>query len=216
MARIAIWTIMSLLVWAVGCGDDSPAGPDEPVQELPKGLSGDTYFNTKFGVSITGLPVDDWTVKALGKDGQGMLLGTTEGFINLYSLLLMEPVSAEQFVGPGEGGYLDPVYEAEIPFIWLGCSYEKGLDVETHQLAERLDQYAVTWSYELESKKAIHVGKWSGIQGIILGDDWKEALTWFAKGEQCIRFEYAAPASEFDKYFGVYEQVLEKIWLLGK
>ena len=89
MKRIIIWgAIFLLILGCAGCGEES-SGPSEPVQEIKKGLHGDTYMNIKFGVQITNLPVEEWTVKALGGDGQGLLEQSTQGYIPMYHLLLI-------------------------------------------------------------------------------------------------------------------------------
>jgi len=215
MKGITICVVISVLILGImGCGDEG--GPTEPVPEVIKGLSGDTYFNTKFGVKISDLPVDIWTVKALGSEGQGLREQVEEAYIPMYHLLLMEPVPADQFVSLGEKGGLDPVLEAGIPFIWVGLDYQKGGNYETHNLTENLNWYAVQHYAEIESKKFVNIGNATGIQAVLLRSFGKEALTWFAKGEICVRCEYIAKESEFDKYFDVYIRVVENVWLMGK
>jgi hypothetical protein len=44
----------------------------------------------------------------------------------------------------------------------------------------------------------------------------KEALTWFAKGDKCVRCEYIAKESEFDKHFIAYQQVVQNIEFMGR
>ncbi len=217
MKRVIAWVVSSLLIIVFfGCGDDSPETPVEPTEKLVKGLSGDNYMNTKYGIRISKLPVDEWTIEDLGADGQGMRLQSEQGgFIPLYLLLLMEPVPANQFVGPDEKGYLDPVVEADIPFIIIAVNYERGRTFETHDLSEELEQYAIMWGYEIESKKLVYVGTAAGIQVIMLQSDYKEALTWFAKGDLQVRCEYFAKEAEFDKYLDVYMEMLDNITLMG-
>ena len=78
MERMIVWSVVSLLMLGIiGCGDDEPTGPK--VQEIVKGLSGDTYMNTRFGVRIADLPVEEWTAKAFGSEGQGMLVQGSQG-----------------------------------------------------------------------------------------------------------------------------------------
>jgi hypothetical protein len=206
-----------LTIMVIGCSDDSEE-PLKPVAEIKPGLSGDTYWNTKFGIKITNLPVDSWTIKALGKDELGMLTPSEEGIIPFYIILLMEPVPAGQFVGLGEGTSPNSIFDANIPHIWLGVDYLEGGNFETHSLAEDVKQYAEFYSLEIESKKPVYVGNATGYQAILsLGSDgWKETLTWFAKGEVCVRCEFWAEKSDLDKYFSVYENILKNIWLMGK
>jgi len=222
MKGIMICFVMALFIISIiGCGDDSSEEPAKPVAEIKLGLSGDTYWNTKFGIKITNLPVDSWTIKALGKDGLGMLTPSEEGFIPFYLILLMEPVPAGQFVGLGEGASFEPIFDANIPFIWLGVDYLEGGSFETHNLAENVNQYAEFYSREIESKKPVYVGNAAGYQAILspissIYVDWKEALTWFAKSEVCVRCEFWAEKSDLDKHFSVYENILKNTTLMGK
>lgn len=214
--RRVICVVSSLLMLVFfGCGDDSPETSVEPTQKLVKGLSGDTYMNTKYGIRISNLPVDEWTAEDLGAEGQGMRLQSEAGFIPFYLLLLMEPVPAHQFVGPDEKGYLDPVAEANIPYIVVAVDYERGRTFETHELSEALEQYADLWLYEIESKKLIYVGTNAGVQAIMSRSGSKSAETWFAKGDLLVRCIYHAGEDEFDKYFVVYVEMLENTTLMG-
>jgi hypothetical protein len=211
-------TIALMMFMFIGCGDDSSEEPLKPVDEIKPGLSGNTYWNTKFGIKITNLPVDSWTVKALGKDGLGFLMPSEEGTIPLYNLMLIEPVPADKFVGFGEGSSLNPLFDANIPFIWIAVDYLEGGNFESHNLAEDINQYAESYSYNIESKKPIYVGNSAGYQVILdFGyEDWKDALTWFAKGEVNVRYELIAKKADLDKYFSVYENVLKNTTLMGK
>ena len=212
----AICVISALLILVFfGCGDDSPETPIGPTEKLVKGLSGDTYMNTKYGIRITNLPVDEWTAEDLGADGQGMRLQSEQGFMPFYLLLLMEPVPAHQFVGPGEKGYLDPVAEANIPYIIVAVDYERGRTFETPDLSEELERYANLWFYEIESKKLVYVGTNAGVQAIMSRNSSKCAETWFAKGDLLVRCIYDASEDEFDKYLDVYMEMLENITLMG-
>jgi len=212
----AICVISALLILVFfGCGDDSPETPIGPTEKLVKGLSGDTYMNTKYGIRITNLPVDEWTAEDLGADGQGMRLQSEQGFMPFYLLLLMEPVPAHQFVGPGEKGYLDPVAEANIPYIIVAVDYERGRTFETPDLSEELERYANLWFYEIESKKLVYVGTNAGVQAIMSRNGSKCAETWFAKGDLLVRCIYDASDDEFDKYLDVYMEMLENITLMG-
>jgi len=116
MKKILKYFVILLLTMVItGCGEDSyvpTSSTSDSTPKVEKGLYGNKYFNTKFGISISNLPVDDWTVRAFGKDGQGMLRKTETGFIPLYHLLLMEPVPADNFIGPNDEGYLNPVIDA--------------------------------------------------------------------------------------------------------
>lgn len=217
MERLIICGIIPLFILGfAGCSDEESNGPTEPVPEIAKGLSGDTYMNTKFGIKISNLPVDEWTVKALGNEGQGLQTQTEQGLIPLYNLLLMEPVPPDQFVGLSKKADLGPVLESDIPFIWVGLDYQKGGSYGTFDLTENLSSYAELHSAEIESKKFVNIGNATGIQAVLLRTFGKEALTWFAKGEIMVRCEYIVNESEFDTYLDVYEQVVENIWLMGK
>ena len=219
MKGTVICVVMALLIISIiGCGDDSSEEPTKPVAEIKPGLTGSTYWNTKFGIKITNLPVDLWTVKALGKDGLGFLASSKEGFIPHYILMLMEPVPAEQFVGLGEGASIKPILDANIPFIYLAVDYLEGGKFETYNLAEDVEQYAEFYSREIESKKPVYVGNAAGYQATLSLeiDNWKETFTWFAKGEVYVRCEFWAEKSNLDKYFSVYENTLKNIWLMGK
>ena len=217
MKRAIVWIFSSLLIlFFLGCGDEPSETPAEPTQKLVKGLSGDTYMNTKYGIRITNLPVDEWTAEDLGADGQGMRLQSEQGgLIPLYLLLLMEPVPAHQFVGPDEKGYLDPVAEANIPYIVVTVDYEQGRTIETHDLSEELELYATMWAFEIESKKLVYIGTNAGVQAIMSQNGDKKAETWFAKGGLLVRCIYDASEAEFDKYLDVYMEMLENITLMG-
>jgi hypothetical protein len=216
MKRAIVWIVSSLLVLVfLGCGDESSETPAEPTQKLVKGLSGDTYMNTKYGVRITNLPVDEWTAEDLGADGQGMRLQSEQGFLPFYLLLLMEPVPAHQFVGPDEKGYLNPVMEANIPFILVAVDYQQGRIIETHDLSEELERYADLWLCEIESKKLVYVGTKAGVQAIMSENGDKRVETWFAKGDLLVRCMYCASEDEFDKYLDVYMEMLENMTLMG-
>ena len=216
MKRIIAWSVVSLLIAGVaGCGEDTSdhAGPEIIVP----GLSGDTYMNTKFGVRITDLPVEEWTVKALGNEGQGVLDPATQGFIPMYYLLLMEPVSEDEYITLNTTDRISPIVAAEIPFVLVFLDYSEGGNYETHNLTENLESYAALHGAEIESKKFVSIGNATAIQAVLLrGDGLKEALTWFAKGEICVRCEYWAKESEFGKYYvGGYIRVVENVWLMG-
>jgi hypothetical protein len=217
-----IWSIISVLMLGfAGCGEEESDIPTASTPKIVKGLSGDTYMNTKFGIKISNLPVDEWTVKALGKDEQGWLM-SPEGFTPIYWLLLMEPVPADQFVELDAERDLLPIIEAKIPFVSVFLDYDKGGSYETHDLAEELSWYAASYSAEIESKRFVSSGNATGIQAILVrtfgeGDlPGKEALTWFAKGEIEVRCEYIAKEPEFDEYLDVYMNVIQNILLMGK
>jgi hypothetical protein len=217
MERVARSAVVLMLVLGIlGCGDDDPVVTKEPPKMIEPGLSGDTYMNTKFGVKIENIPTEGWTVKALGKDGQGFLAQTGQGFMPIYRLLLMEPVPADQFVEYDQG-LISPILEAGIPFIYVSLDYNKGGSFETHNLTEELESYAIMHSAEIESKKMVGVGKDTGIQAVLIrSGDLKEALTWFAKGEVRVRCEYWAEESEFHIGFITYQQISQSITLMGK
>lgn len=216
MKRIIIWEVISLLILgSAGCGDE-PGGPAEPIPEIVKGLSGDTYMNTRFGVKISNLPVEEWTVKAMGGEGQGLLEGSTQGYIPMYHLLLMEPVTEEEFISLSTPESLGPVLDSGIPFIWIALDYEEGGNYETGDLTNNLNWYADSHSAEIESKKFVSIGNATAIQAVLIRSFGKEAITWFAKGEILVRCEYIAKESDFDKHFDVYTQVVENVWLIGK
>lgn len=214
--RNAIFLVVITLFIFIGCGDSSDS-PTEPVTVITPGLSGNTYLNTKYGIKITNLPVDEWTVKALGGDMQGLRVQSEQGYIPLYSLLLMEPVPSNKYVGPNEQGYLNPVVEAGIPFIWVSVDYERGVKVETGDLSKALDNLALDYAYKIELKKPVYVGNSAGTQAVLshIEYDEKGVLTWFAKGEFCVRCEYWTTKSGFDSYLEVYNNVIKNIWLMG-
>ena len=215
MERIIVWSVVPLLMLGIiGCGDDEPTGPQ--VQEIVKGLSGDTYMNTRFGVKIMDLPVEEWTVKALGSDEQG-LLESGQGYATpMYHLLLMEPVPEDEFVNLSVTESVGPVLEAGIPFVWVGLDYWEGGSFETYNLTENLESYAALHGAVIESKKFVSIGNATAIQAVLLRSFGKEALTWFAKDEIMVRCEYIAEESEFDKYYvGGYIRVVENVWLMG-
>lgn len=215
MERVIIWAaILVLVAGFVGCGEDSHT-PAEPVQEIERGLSGDSYFNTKFGISFSNLPVDEWTVKAYGADEQGIRHGQEGNLLPYYSILLIEHVPADQFVDMDADGYLSPVVDSNIPFIYVHLDYAEGR-FKTYNLMEELKQYAARWSYELESSVPVVFGNNSGRQAILVEGGFRWAETWFAKEDVVVRILYWAPPSDFDKYFDVYEQILENMWLPGK
>jgi hypothetical protein len=87
--------IVCILFSFIGCGEESTS-PVEPIPKIEIGLSGDIYMNTKFGIKVSNLPIDQCTVKALGKDGQGMMAEALQGVIPHYIMLLIEPVPAHQ------------------------------------------------------------------------------------------------------------------------
>jgi len=216
MRRAIVWIVSSLLImFFLGCGDESSETPIEPTQKIVKGLSGDTYMNTKYGIRITNLPVDEWTAEDLGADGQGMRLQSEQGFLPFYLLLLMEPVPAHQFVGPDEKGYLDPVAEANIPYIVVAVDYQQDRTIETPDLSEELERYANLWLYEIESKKLVYVGTNAGVQAIMSQNGDKCTETWFAKGDLLVRCIYNASEDEFDKYLDIYMKMLDNITLMG-
>jgi len=215
MKRPITMSIVSiLLMLIIGCGEEESGTPAEPI--IVKGLSGDTYFNTKFGVKIEGLPVDTWTVKALGQDGQGIREQNDASYVPMYHLLLMEPVPEDQFIGLSQEGSLETILESRNPFIWIGLDYSESGNFETYHLSEDLDSYAEMKSAEIESKQMVSIGNATGIQAVLDRGDWKEALTWFAKGEICVRCEYCANEQEFLTYYPVYLGIMENVWLMGK
>ena len=217
MGKKLIWFfVLILILAAAGCGDEEePKAPTESEPKLIKGLSGDTYMNTKYGVKITNLPVDLWTVKALGADGQGFRVQGTSAY-SFYRLLLMEPVSSDEFVGFDESGNIEPMLDADIPFIYISLEHTEGAEFSTHALSQDLESYADWHSAEIESKKFVAVGDATGIQAVLLrSDGLKEALTWFAKGEVLVRCEYWARDPKYSTYLPVYELVVENICLMG-
>ena len=217
MERIAVGVVLSLLVLEiVGCGGDDPVGTKDPPVMIEAGLSGDTYINTKFGVKVENIPTEGWTVKALGKDGQGLLESGEQYYIPMYHLLLMEPVPENEFVNLDVSQSLNPVIDAEIPCIWIALDYWEGGEYETHDLTENLESYAALHGAEIESKKMIGTGKNTGIQAVLIRSFGKEAITWFAKGELCVRCEYIATESEFHVGFITYQQISQSITLMGK
>ena len=217
MRKVVIWSLTSLLALGLaGCGDDGSSGPTEPIQEIEQGLTGDTYMNAKFGVKVSNLPVEEWTVKALGGEEQGLLEQSSQGFIPMYHLLLMEPVSEDEFITVSTVEGLAPVLNSGIPFVWIGLDYQKGGNYETGDLSENLNRYAGLHSAEIESKQFVSIGNATAIQAVLIRSFGKEALTWFARGEILVRCEYITEESEFDKYYSVYEQVVENVWLIGR
>ena len=211
---ISLAVILLLVLGIVGCGDELPSGPDEPVQEIQTGLSGDCYFNTKFGISFTDLPVDEWTVKAFGADEMGLRY-LIENVLTSYSILLIEHVPEDQFIDLDENGYQTPVTDANIPYIYVSLAYDKGR-FKTYNLMEEMKQYAAFWSMELESSIPVVCGNNSGRQAILVAGELRCAETWFATEDVVVRVWYWAPPSDFDKYFNVCEQMLENMWLPGE
>jgi len=215
MRVAAIFTlIVCALFGVIGCGEE-PTSPAEPVPEIVSGLSGDTYMNTKFGIRISNLPVDEWTVKALGEDGQGMMARPEPGILPSYRLLLMEPVPAYQFIDMDVEGFTSSIVAADIPFIILTVDHEEGRFV-SYNLSEEIDQYAAVWGFEIESKSAVTVENGTGIQAVLLGNGYNEALTWFAKTDMVVRCTYIASPSKFVTYYPTYLQVVENMWLYGR
>lgn len=225
--RVIRWLTLASVLIITGCSDESLHIPTESTPKILKGLSGDTYFNTRFGIKVSNLPVDEWTIKALGSEGQGLqvqqgelsrLLTYLFRLYKSYELLLMEPVPDNQFIGLDAGGYLDSVYEAGIPFILISVDCQEGGEFKTHNLADELDIYATFWSFEIVSKKAISVGKSTGLQAILSNRivDVKQAVTWFAKGETLVRCEYITDSFQFYSYLDDYLELVENIWLMGR
>lgn len=218
MKRAIICLVIPLLILGIaGCGDEESDIPTESTPKIIKGLSGDTYMNTRFGIKITNLPVDEWTVKALGSEGQGVRAQFGQGAMPQYKLLLMEPVPADQFVDLDEKGMIAPMLEADIPFALVFVDHDEGGNLETYDLTAELKGYAALHSAEIESKKFVETGSATGIQAVLIrSEDIKEALTWFAKGEIRVRCEYWAKEPKFGKYYDVYEQVVGNVLLMGK
>ena len=213
---IASIALFLLMLGFIGCGENSSDNSIEPATEIKTGLSDSTYLNTKYGIRITNLPMDSWTVKALGSDLQGMKVQSDLSYISYYHLLLMEPVTPDQFIGTDNLGYLDPVTDAGIPFITVGVNYQKGVSFETYQISDDLDQFAASNSYQIESKKPVYIGNSSGIQAILYReeDSTKVAVTWFAKDEIAVRCEYRSGEAEFDKYIDTYNKLANNFWLM--
>ncbi|MEK7398772.1 MAG: hypothetical protein AAB116_17705 [Candidatus Poribacteria bacterium] len=205
-----------LILAFVGCGDDaSDTVIDEP-DMLKSGLNGDTYFNPKYGIKITKLPVDTWTIKALGSDGLGFHQAEV-GMIPLYWLLLMEPVPTNQFIGLDENASADKIVEAKIPFIAVVLNYNKGGKFETYDLTQYLNDFTQAYSLQIESKKSVYIGNSLGLQAVFIDPiGLKSGVTWFAKGEVMVRCEFHSTQPDFDKYYPAYEQVVNNIWLMGK
>jgi len=215
--RVAVMLtlIVCALFGVIGCGEESKS-PAEPVPEIVPGLSGDTYMNTKFGIKISNLPVDEWTVKALGEDSRGLMARRIEGFLPYYTLLLMEPVPAYQFIDMDVDGFTSSIIAADIPFIILTVDYDEGRFV-SYNLSEEINQHAAMWELEIESKNAITVENGTGIQAILLWDDGtKEAMTCFAKTDILVRCTYYASSLKFVTYYPTYIQVVENMWLYGR
>ncbi len=214
--RVAVLFILIVcaLSGVIGCGEE-PASPTEPVPEMVPGLSGDTYMNTKFGIRISNLPVDEWTVKALGEDGQGMMSRPEPGILASHRLLLMEPVPAYQFIDMDVEGFTSSITAADIPFILLTVDHEEGRFV-SYNLSEEIDWYAEVWGSEIESKNAVTVANGTGIQAVLLNNGSKEALTWFAKTDMVVRCTYYASSLKFVTYYPTYLQVVENMWIYGR
>lgn len=216
MKRLLILGLIPLLIYGIiGCGEDDPGTPTGSTQEIVKGLSDGEYLNSKFGVKITYIPDEGWTVKDFGNEGQGMLESSSQGYIPMYHLLLMEPVPEDEFVTLNSEESISPVLEAGIPFIWVALDYAEGANFQTSDLSDNLTSYASLHGAEIESKKFVSIGNATAIQATLNRTFGKEALTWFAKGEIIVRCEYIAAESEFEKYYIPYIQTVQSIWLMG-
>ncbi len=214
---IAYYMVMFLVISVLGCGDSTDKIVT-PGEEIKSGLSGNSYLNTVYGISISNLPTQPWTIKALGNDMKGLKLQSEQGYIPFYYLLLMEPVKDNEFVGPDKYGYLEPVFNAGIPFIVLAVDNQKGTYIETYSVSREIELYAEINSLSIESKKTISIGNYTGIQAILSNNEssMKSAITWFAKGDIMVRYEYWAKDADFDSYLTTYDNILKSFSLMGK
>ncbi|MGQ9610762.1 MAG: hypothetical protein ACUVWN_15810 [bacterium] len=215
MRKVILYYILILL--AMGCEDSS----DEvitTIEEVKTGLSGNTYLNTVYGIRISNLPVESWTIKTLGNDMKGLKMQSEQEFLQFYYLLLMEPLPENEYIGPNKDGYLDPVVDAGIPFIVLAVNYQKGINFETYGVSKEIDRYAKLYSLQIEPRKPVYVGNSAGIQAILYDNVFslKGAITWFAKNELLIRYDFYAKDSDFDNYIATYDQIIKDTWFIGK
>ena len=190
--------ILAAALYILGCGNDEPSITVETTNELVGGLSGNTYICTRFGITIPNLPVDEWTVKELGSNGQGIeqKQEPPEGYvaIPLHHLLLMEPVTIDEFVGLDEKASLKPIMMKNIPFIWVGVEvYTEEID-----LSKNLDSYIKDKSASVESREFVEIGGITGIQAVLIrGSGLRESLIWFAKRRLIVRCEYLSNETDF-------------------
>ena len=209
-----MWSILLLvmMLWISGCGDEVNTAPS-PDEEPIGGLSDDTYVSYKFGITVSNLPVDEWTVKELGNKGQGIRQESKEGYVPLHHLLLMEPVPIGEFVGLDEKASLVSVIMEKIPFIWVATEvYTKS--TENLDLSESLDLYIEAISADVESRELVEIGGITAIQAVLIRrSGLRESLIWFAKRRLIVRCEYLSNETDFYKYYNTYTKVAYSISL---
>jgi len=209
----AHFLILCLFLTIMGCGGEDKITEPPPV--LEPGLSGNTYFNTKFCCKITDLPVDDWTAKAYGTDGQGIMIYNESGIgISSYMMLLMEPVPANQFIEVDEGNYFDSIHNAKMPFITVWVYKYVDMDIPNHEfLAIMRDIYADSG---LQESKPIAGANCTGYQVTGQYDDNSTiTLSWFVKNNIMLEVGYVAENSKHISYLGAYNHVVSHLTMMG-
>jgi hypothetical protein len=222
--------LIAMLIFCLqfmGCSDDFDTVISTNQEQKP-GITGSKYWNPKYGLTITSLPIEGWTMKGLGDDGQGQFLETltfeTGYYISSYLLILMEPVSADRFIDLGENGFVDPIAEASIPCIWVGIETWKGFTLDKRDIIFLLNDIAeieksdisIVTGLSVEEQKITGVSS-LGTQLIYSYEGEKYfATTFFADVEKVVYISYLVPPSNFQKYYAIYNQIVKNTRLLTK
>jgi len=212
----AYFLLLCLFLTIMGCGGEDKITEPPPV--LEPGLSGNTYLNTKFCCKITELPVDDWTVKTYGNDGQGkMIYNDSEYGIASYIMILMEPVPADQFIDVDEGKYLGSILNAKMPFIGVWVYEYADTNIPNYEFMEIMRfLHADTGLHET---KPIAGANCTGYQvtGQYHGDedDGTITLSWFMKNNILLEVGYFSGNDKYMSYLGAYNHVVNHFMVMG-
>jgi len=181
-----------------------------------------TYINKKFLVKITNMPLDTWTVKKLGKDEQGVIFHSNPGFFTSNILLLMEPVAPDkpkQFIDYDEEGvgYIGNILNAGMPFIDVWVAKYDGIEIPSYELPEIIK--SIYAGVELSEAKPVAGTNCTGYR--ITGQldqpysDSKITLSYFVKKDSLFLIEYIAQNTKYVTYFGVYDNIVKNLTLMG-
>jgi len=203
--------ILFFLFIILGCG-----GEDKIIdtQEPCWGLCDNTYRSQKFAFNITELPIDKWTVKTYGENGQGKVLSSEFG-VKTYIMLLMQPNAEGKFIDLDEGKYIDSILDAGMPFITVWVYEYQNMDIPTHEFLDIMRMiYADANLYEA---KPIAGSNNTGYQ--VMGqydDDNTITLSWFIKKNILVEIGYVAENKKHTSYLGTYNHVVSHLTIMGQ
>ena len=228
------WVVCLMTFMTIGCGggeSESPDGSSIPLgtnkPKPPLGLHEDTYRNQRHVFKVSNLPVDEWII-LVRSDSEDLLKISEwdEAFANKRDrpFVLLHQIKADSppsetyvLMQPTKQNYQSTfrkAFDNQMPFISISIEGQTVPDRSSMRefVALYVEQKKEFLTDTSEESVVTRVGTGHSLKATVKADGSKIAYALLLRTrtdpDKIFRFIYWAPASRYDEFLSIYEQII--------